>query len=108
MASEIEIPRAEGGLHYDEFGPNDIPVLERNIFGAVIQRAILDYNSTAKTEKEHRRSAELFLFHNDPRYSNLRLYAEYLFTNPDAFIERLRREVLAGNLQPKQVCCFTC
>lgn len=101
-------PVQEGWCIYDELGPTDLPVVERNIFGAVIQRAILDYMNTTDTERAHRRTAKVFLFSDNPHRSPLRLYAEWLFTNPDAFIKRLRRELRKGTLSPKQVACFTC
>lgn len=98
----------EGWTLYDEFGPTELPVVERNIFGAVIQRAVLDYMSTAKSERHNRRTARTFLFSDNPNRSPLRLYAEWLFTNPDAFVDRLRKELKKGTLSPKQVSCPTC
>lgn len=95
-------------IAYDEFGPTELPVPERNLYGAVIQRAVLDYQSRSKADQEHRRTARVFLFSDDPELSPLHYYAELLFTDPRGFVERLRKEVKKGTLRPKQVNCTTC
>lgn len=87
---------------------NELPMYERNVLGAVIMRAIHDYAGEAQVALEHRRSARQFLFNDDPKFSNLRLFAELLFRDPDGFIRELRRRLKEGSIQLKDIVCFTC
>lgn len=91
---------------YDEFSPTDLSVAERRLFTAVILRAVLDYQSKAPEEVEHRRTARIFLFSDDPELSPLREYLELMFSRPDAVLERLRDDVKHGRLKPKQIAAF--
>lgn len=86
---------------WEEFGPLEaLPLTERAIFIAVIEKAILDYQGTAKgIEQQHRRSARIFLFSDNPNLSNLHLYAGWLFLDPEAFISTLRAGLLSGRIK---------
>lgn len=99
-------PQVVDQVHYDEFAPTDLCVPERRLFTAVILRAVLDYHSKVPSEIEHRRTARIFLFSDDPELSPLREYLELMFSNPDAVLSRLRSDVRKGRLRPKQIAAF--
>ena len=105
---EPKKPTAVDQVYYNEFGMTNLNVPEVKLYVAVIQRAILDYAGRGRGALENKRSARIFLFEDDPDKSPLRYYVELIFSNPDGFISRLRDDVLAGKLHPKQVSCFTC
>lgn len=87
---------------YDELAALDWAVPEQRLLASVILRAVFDYQALTRYDRHHRRSARVFLFHDDPDRSDLRLMAEYLFADPDAFVRRLRRELRRGKLKPRR------
>jgi hypothetical protein len=90
-------------VQYDEFGPTSLASPEKRLIGAIILRAIFDYRSTGPDSKRARRSAEKFLFSDNPRLSRLRWWLSFLYQNPDEQIARLRRGVLDGSIAPTKV-----
>jgi hypothetical protein len=90
-------------VQYDEFGPCDLATPEKRLIGAVVLRAVLDFHSVARCDRNARRSARIFLFSDNPRKSLLREYLALLFQDPEGELRRLRAGVLDGSIRPKKV-----
>lgn len=87
---------------WDEFGA-DLPIPEKRLLLAVILRAVFDYTSVARADREHRRTARIFLFSDNPRLSDFRLMAQLLFTDHERVVEGIRSGLKNGTLRPTKV-----